>query len=172
MVKEGASAAAAPGRGALGPQPGRWCRSHRARRRAAASASSQRRGRRRRSGHQHRAAGGTAWVGVVADDYAGHVGDGVERAGLQLAELNLQVAGTWFHRLSHGLSHTWVVAGKIRGHELALRTCLRSRELEPDKALRSNSRRLVKRPRERSLRAVNEHPEASFNAVWPTRSRS
>jgi hypothetical protein len=37
----------------------------------------------------------------VADPYAGHIGDGVEGAGLQLAELNVQVAGTWFHRFSH-----------------------------------------------------------------------
>jgi hypothetical protein len=37
----------------------------------------------------------------VADAHAGHIGNGVEGAGLQLAELDVQVAGTWFHRFSH-----------------------------------------------------------------------
>lgn len=40
---------------------------------------------------------------AVADPYAGHIGDGVKGAGLQLAELDVQVAGTWFH--AETLSH-------------------------------------------------------------------
>src|SRR5471032_2924987 len=38
---------------------------------------------------------------AVADAYAGHIGDGIERAGLQLAEADIEVAGTWFHGCSH-----------------------------------------------------------------------
>jgi hypothetical protein len=38
---------------------------------------------------------------AVANADAGNVGDGVEWAGLQLAELDIQVAGTWFHGISH-----------------------------------------------------------------------
>ncbi|MOA45098.1 hypothetical protein D3C78_1674580 [compost metagenome] len=33
----------------------------------------------------------------MADPYAGDVGDGIERAGLQLADRDVQVAGAWFH---------------------------------------------------------------------------
>ncbi|MNR05571.1 hypothetical protein D3C85_1216100 [compost metagenome] len=39
---------------------------------------------------------------AVADAHAGYIGDGVERAGLQLAELDVQIAGTKFHGCSHG----------------------------------------------------------------------
>jgi hypothetical protein len=37
----------------------------------------------------------------VADAHAGYIGDGVEGAGLQLTELDVEVAGTWFHGFSH-----------------------------------------------------------------------
>ncbi|MOA17655.1 hypothetical protein D3C78_1379190 [compost metagenome] len=38
---------------------------------------------------------------TVADSHAGDVGDGIERTGLQLSELDVQVAGAWFHGFSH-----------------------------------------------------------------------
>ncbi|MOA07866.1 hypothetical protein D3C78_1275920 [compost metagenome] len=41
--------------------------------------------------------GGAASHIAVADADAGDISDGVEGAGLELAELNVQVAGTWFH---------------------------------------------------------------------------
>jgi hypothetical protein len=40
----------------------------------------------------------------VTDPNARHIGDGIEGTGLQLAELNIQVAGTWLHRVFHDLS--------------------------------------------------------------------
>ncbi|MNL10457.1 hypothetical protein D3C87_1312560 [compost metagenome] len=56
---------------------------------------------------------------AVADPNAGHVGDGIERAGLQLAKLDVEVAGTWFHRISrlqiHGIKRCVFGGGSRRG---------------------------------------------------------
>ena len=56
--------------------------------------------------------GGAASHIAVADPDAGYIGDGVERAGLQLAELDIQVAGTWFHAgtLRHVKQEGWMPA--------------------------------------------------------------
>jgi hypothetical protein len=51
---------------------------------------------------------GTAAAHIaVADAHAGDIGDGIERAGLQLAKLDIEVAGTWFHRFLSS-SNSWV----------------------------------------------------------------
>jgi hypothetical protein len=56
------------------------------------------------TGQDVTAVGGAPSHVAVPDPYAGHIGDGIEGAGLQLAKLNVEVAGTWFHRLFHDLS--------------------------------------------------------------------
>ncbi|MCY1466516.1 hypothetical protein D9M71_848460 [compost metagenome] len=43
------------------------------------------------------AIGSAASYIAVADPYAGDVSDRIERAGLQLADWNVQVTGAWFH---------------------------------------------------------------------------
>ncbi|MND77256.1 hypothetical protein D3C80_689270 [compost metagenome] len=50
------------------------------------------------------AVGGASSHIAVTDPNARHIGDGVEGTGLQLAELNIQVTGTWLHRVFHDLS--------------------------------------------------------------------
>jgi hypothetical protein len=55
----------------------------------------------RNAGQNVATLGGATSHIAVADPYAGHVGDSVERAGLQMAEVNVQVTGTWFHWFSH-----------------------------------------------------------------------
>jgi hypothetical protein len=50
---------------------------------------------------------GTAAAHIaVADAHAGDIGDGIERAGLQLADADIEVAGTWFHRFLSS-SNSW-----------------------------------------------------------------
>jgi len=45
---------------------------------------------------------GTATAHIaMADAHTGDIGDGIERAGLQLAKLDVEVAGTWFHGFIH-----------------------------------------------------------------------
>ena len=58
----------------------------------------------RYTGQDVAAVGGASSHIAVADPYAGYVGDCIEWAGLQLAELDIQVAGTRFHRVFHGCS--------------------------------------------------------------------
>ncbi|MNL23849.1 hypothetical protein D3C87_1452540 [compost metagenome] len=49
------------------------------------------------AGEDVAAIGGASSYIAVADPYAGDVGDGIERAGLQLADRDVQVTGAWFH---------------------------------------------------------------------------
>ncbi|MNF91566.1 hypothetical protein D3C84_741710 [compost metagenome] len=49
------------------------------------------------AGEDVAAIGSAASYIAVADPYAGDVSDRIERAGLQLADWNVQVTGAWFH---------------------------------------------------------------------------